>query len=415
MAFRCLLLFLWIISAADVFSEEVAQKPLAKPKTRSIAVDQKPRRITLDLHDVPASEIFDQLARQSSIPIEISQSGFAMPRPLPTYFPETVYSIQLQSDGFWPALMRACDATHMHVAGSGTGDRDAESMHDAAAVVLWPSAFGSDAGWAGRPVSIAESGVVVASVIARQSSVEFSDPNPSETGYCNIELSAFVDPMRFPAPMLPPKVSEAVDEEGRQLVLSYDTAASAPQRSPDPIGRLPTPYLWSCPIRIAQPALHKRVATLKGSITFAAANSRTEIEVDDLVHVGTWQTTAEEFQVEFSDIRASGDGSILVTLKRRQCEDAQWNAIVGQFKSRLRSIQILDASDRRMDVSYTQREERSDQVSYSAKVSRGRPTPGSSFPPAATPLGPPMKLRWSCVESETKFELPFEFHNLETP
>src|SRR5207244_746727 len=85
---------------------------VAKPTMKSIPVDLKPAHITLDLDNVSAPAIFDEIQSQSLNPIEIA------PSPYPTGgFPEPLYSIHLKDERFWPAMTQACLATHYHVLG----------------------------------------------------------------------------------------------------------------------------------------------------------------------------------------------------------------------------------------------------------------------------------------------------------
>jgi hypothetical protein len=261
--------------------------------------------------------------------------------------------------------------------------------------------------------------VVVAQAIALRTRVEYADEHPAPKGACTIELSAFVDPSFFAVPTLPPKITAAVDEDGKSLIEGFDpTAVSVPPARPAAMSMmlLPRTYLWSCPASLGLPPRDKSIGLLKGSIQFTAAKSVTRVEVDDITNVGPWTCESDALAMKFESPRSTfGNWSIMAGLNRRQISDDDWKIAVQQFQMCLRTLELVDESDHSLHWLAATKQELSDKscrwsITFGRSLSRPGPTTR-----AAPDVGPPVKLRWKFVDSTTTFDLPFEFKGLATP
>ena len=378
-----------------------------------ISVDSGAKRITLDLRNVPAAEIFEQISRAASIPIEMGSSPGPGPNALREALPATVYSIHLENENFWPAVMSACDVTHLHVAGSAaTRDGEPEPNGPPLAIVIMPANAPSFVGWGRRPICASDEGVVVASSMTPSTRIEYADEQPASKGQCEISLGAYVDPTRFAVPVLPPTITSVTDEQGNVLPLSNDPTPMPGQIRYGMPGQPPRPYVWSVPIRLGQAPVHGRIAELKGSVEFVAAKSRAEFEVDDVLQAGPWIASADEFSVDFTPVEpARGGWSVCATLNRKQSDNNRWKLIVQQFKLGLRGIQLLDEASDPYAAQVSPFDERQDRIVEAILFCAGA---APSTRPATQPAMP-KKLRWSFIDSETSFRLPFDFKDLDTP
>jgi hypothetical protein len=230
---------LWRAVAAVLMMGWSAQASRATEAEEAIP----PTLVTVQIKDGVAQEVFADLYKQAGLPLEAMPANLwedgEMQKPV---------SLNVEKVPFWEAMRQASEKTGVCV----------QPAFDPAK----PYVLARDAGgWSKKPAFVSGPFLVVANGISGNRNLDYGTPQAAAS--LGVSMTVYVEPkLRLGSIQMALKVSEAVDEEGRSLLLP--AAAGAPRFL---AGFTWHGHQWSPSASLQWPANGARkIARLKGTL-----------------------------------------------------------------------------------------------------------------------------------------------------
>jgi hypothetical protein len=327
----------------------------------------------MHFHDQPLPNVLADFARQAGADMGISHLA------MPDAMKSRKVSIDLDRADFWKALSAVESATGLH----RRPDNDGRMILD----LRGGFPIAQDNGFTCGPCYVVPQALTWSLFYAnmRNNRVESN---------MNLSLLVMVEPkLRLAGSFNGNWLRECVDELGHSL--------------------MPTNFMPNFPFNMAQPwiplstnlrvvpGMGKRIARLKGDLTFDVQSQSIVENIDDLNSMHNLTRTVGPEQITFEQFTRE-NGQYQLRLSISGVTGPAWN----QMQNMASGIKVLDEKDQVL----------------MQNGSNSRMMPGSGqrmtleltvgFVPMG-PVGPPKKLRWEITTQTRQITLPFEVDNLE--
>lgn len=234
---------LLLAAAAGTTRAQTADAPLAPDAPAAAAAAAG--TITMHLKDALPEDLFSELTKQYGVKF-YTEPGSLFDEPQM----QRTLSIDLDKQGFWPAMKQICDATGVYPQNNyGNNNRRIGLGRN-------------NPGWAKRPFCMAEQFMITADQISRNRSKDIGNEEAKGQDNVSLQFTVYADPkLRLGKVSSQVELEEITDENGLSL-LPENRQNNHYYGSDSARG-----FIWSLSASFNPPAeVGKKIATFKGSL-----------------------------------------------------------------------------------------------------------------------------------------------------
>jgi hypothetical protein len=372
----------WVVAfaAASLFSG------IARAE-EGAATELKPTPLTVKAEGVHPRDLLAELSKAAGVSVEVWPENLWTQNYGRNGPPKTV-TVDLEDKPFWTVMDAFCKESKLYPMNMG---------NNRGVTLQWRGGGQIEGIFGKRPVAQSENGVVVATQVQRNHTLDLNGETPTANRRCGLSIEVYVDPrLRMTNYDGNAKIESATDENGNSLY----------QEQPgNPGGRnLNQAYCsWKLdgmfiPLDYDPEKSHK-LASIKGSVRIVAAGAVEKMEITDLSmaqgfdkSIAGRHITIEEFKLDEKHV------NMKITIEREDMPDDEWRSLYSSINQNLR----LETEDGKRIGLGGGGGGSDKKVSYTFNTNWGGDMK-------------PTKLIW---EIPTKFhdvDLPFEFKDLTLP
>jgi hypothetical protein len=308
-----------VLALASVAFAQPATKPATKPATTQASADFPP----ITLRDVA-------IAPEAALAKIADQTGAILVTDSGTLFNDgqspAAMLVDVRRQPFWIAMDQVCRAAHVGVRGLGSGDEQIAIFQSNENKPLWGD----------RPSYSCGPALFIPEAVTRTDHRDFFRTKSAEP-VANVSVDVWTDP-RLKAMSIagPVRLREAVDEHGHALPRDPTDVEQAG-------GANGAQWSYRMNVRLLLPPnVGKRIARLRGEVTFVTITKRDTFEVKAADAKGKTQQVLV-FPVEIKDLTiGAGGGSVRVGTIRGNADAAEWGAFLPRFGDIVQQVQLLD-------------------------------------------------------------------------
>jgi hypothetical protein len=234
--------------------------------------------------------------------------------------------VDVQNQPFWVAMDGICRGARVGVRGLGSGDEQIAIFQSNENKPLWGD----------RPSYPCGPALFIPEAVTRTDHRDFFRSKSAEP-VATVSVDVWTDP-RLKAMSIagPVRLREAVDERGHTLPRDPTDVEQAG-------GANGAQWSYRMNVRLLLPSnIGKRIARLRGEVTFVTITNRDTFEVKAADAEGKMQRVLG-FPVEIKDLTiGTGGGTVRVGTIRGNADAAEWGAFLPRFGDIVQQIQLLD-------------------------------------------------------------------------